>query len=77
MRQQRERLDDDVKSLAASRQTQELREDVLCVECATVGEPLLKMQQSVNTLDNTQAFKLCTGSSIEIPRSRWPQTIAR
>ncbi|MCC6153292.1 MAG: mechanosensitive ion channel [Candidatus Hydrogenedentes bacterium] len=67
LRQQRERLDDYVKSLEASRQTQELREDVLRAEVRELGERLSQMQQSVNTLDNTQAFlKLRTGQLDQI-----------
>lgn len=56
LRQQRERLSDYRGSLEAARHALETREDVLRAEVRELTRRLAQMQQSVNTLDNTQAI---------------------
>lgn len=62
LRQQRQRLQDYRESLGVARRVQETREDVLRAEIRELSERLARMQQSVNSLDNTQQFlKIRTG----------------
>ncbi|NUM56808.1 MAG: mechanosensitive ion channel [Candidatus Hydrogenedentes bacterium] len=62
LRQQRQRLQDYLDSLGVARRVQETREDVLRAEVRELSNRLARMQQSVNSLDNTQQFlKLRTG----------------